>query len=64
MISDLTTDEVHKLARKLEARARRTHDRDLARAGTLLRILMAVMADGPAAELPVEADHGEHGRLN
>ena len=37
--------EVHALARKLEARARREHDSDLARAGVLLRLLMGIMAD-------------------
>jgi hypothetical protein len=37
--------EVHALARKLEARARREHDSDLARAGMLLRLLMGVIAD-------------------
>jgi hypothetical protein len=36
--------EVHALARKLEARARRDHDSDLARAGMLLRLLMGIIA--------------------
>jgi hypothetical protein len=65
MVSELTADEVRALARKLEARARRTHDRDLARAGALLRVLMAIMAEpAPAAELPVETDHCDHGRVH
>lgn len=41
-------DEVHALARRMEARARRTRDRDLARVGVLLRILLAIMTDDGA----------------
>jgi hypothetical protein len=44
--------EVHALARRLEARARRTRDKDLQRAGMLLRLLMAIMSDDEA-----EADY-------
>jgi hypothetical protein len=36
--------ELYALVRKLEARARREHDSDLARAGVLLRLLMGVIA--------------------
>jgi hypothetical protein len=45
--------EVHALARRIEARARREKDKDLARAGVLLRVLLAVMSDGdqPPAEV-------------
>lgn len=41
--------EVHALARRIEATARRERDKDLARAGVLLRILMAVLADDDEA---------------
>jgi hypothetical protein len=37
--------EVHALARRLEARARKERDTDLLRAGVLLRLLMAIMTD-------------------
>lgn len=50
-------DEVHALARRLEARARRERDKDLARAGVLLRLLMAVIADDDQV-----AAIGEHER--
>jgi hypothetical protein len=64
MMSDLKAAEVYALVRKLKVRARRTKDRDLARAGMLLRVLIAVItADEPTAELPT-AKTIETGRLN
>ena len=55
MISEIEADEVQALARKLEVRARRTRDRDLARAGTLLRVLLAVSATAAEAVARVTA---------
>jgi hypothetical protein len=56
MTSDAKADRIQDvlaLVKRLEARARRTKDKDLIRAGTLLRVLMTVMSERDGEPCPV-----------
>jgi hypothetical protein len=46
--------EVHALARRIEARARRTRDKDLARVSALLRVLLSMMTDTGGIAAPLD----------